>query len=139
MNMAFLGLIWGGPGSRGGSMGAVTSITAAQKHRRIDANDCHIERLLAETRLKLIETGTRNRLIHTPRGLRRARCLPIAGAKPDALYVNLVREGKLLRFLAANGVEDAERETTASPRLAEKEPGPRPSQANRNGLQTSLS
>ena len=120
-------------------MGAVTSITAAHKHRRIDANDCHIERLLAETRLKLIETGTRNRLIHTPRGLRRARCLPIAGAKPDALYVNLVREGKLLRFLAANGVEDAEREATALPRLAEKDPAPRPSHANRNGLQTSLS
>jgi Protein of unknown function (DUF4011) len=122
-------------------MGAVTSITAAHKHRRIDANDGHIERLLAETRLKPIQTGTRNRLIHTPRGSRRTRCLPIAGAKPDTLYVNLVREGKLLRFLAASGVEDAEPEAAAArpPRPAEKEAGPRPGHANRNGLQTSLS
>ncbi len=121
-------------------MGAVTSITAAHKICRIDANDGHIERLLAETRLKLIETGTRNRLIHTPRGSKRTRCLPIAAAKPDAIYVHLAREGKPFRFLAANGGDDADRDAAATriTRLADKEPVSRPNYANRNGLQTLL-
>ena len=32
-----------------------------------------VERLLADARLRLVETGTRNRLVHTPRGGKRMR------------------------------------------------------------------
>lgn len=123
-------------------MGAVTSITAARKQHRTAAIEGHIEKLLEDARLKLIETGTRNRLIHTPRGTKRTRCLPIASAKPDAIFVNLVREGKLLRFLAANGSDEAAQDLPGErvARLADREPdaAPKPSHANRNGLQTML-
>ena len=87
-------------------MGAVTSITAARR-QRVDPLESSIEKLLREARSKLIETGTRNRLIHTPRGGKRTRCLPIVNAQPDAVFVNLAREKKLLRLLAASGLDEA--------------------------------
>ena len=121
-------------------MGAVTSITAARK-QRVDPLESNIEKLLREARLKLIETGTRNRLVHTPRRAKRTRCLPIAGARPDAVFVNLAREKNLLRFLAANGLEAAPEGSGEKIARLMREPdqiGGRPSHANRNGLQTTL-
>ncbi|MGA2636468.1 DUF4011 domain-containing protein [Methylocella sp.] len=122
-------------------MAAVTSITAARK-QRVDPLESNIEKLFREARLKLIETGTRNRLVHTPRGAKRARCLPIIGARPDAVFASLAREKKLLRFLAANGLDEAAPEA-AGEKIARlvREPdqiGGRSSHANRNGLQTTL-
>ncbi len=78
-----------GLNEKGRVMGAVTSISAARRQRPVSL-ESGIEKLLSEVRIKLIETGTRNRLIHTPRGARRTRCLPIVGARPDAVFVNLV-------------------------------------------------
>ncbi|PNG25586.1 DUF4011 domain-containing protein [Methylocella silvestris] len=86
-------------------MGGVTSIAEARHLKKLDTRETHIERLLADARLKLVETGARNRLIHTPRGAKRTRCLPLVGAKPDPVFVNLVREGKQLRFLPVAGQE----------------------------------
>ncbi len=121
-------------------MGTVTSFAAARKSKTTDAADYQFERLLGEARLKLIETGTRNRLIHTPRGSKRTRCLPIAGAKPDAFFVSLVREGKLLRFLPSSGGEDTAFETAgaAQPAKGNADPTAKSGHASRNGLQTSL-
>jgi hypothetical protein len=59
-----------------------------------------VERLLADARLRLVETGTRNRLVHTPRGGKRTRSLPIVDAAADALFETLVRSNRVLRFLA---------------------------------------
>jgi Protein of unknown function (DUF4011) len=61
-----------------------------------------IERLLADARLRLVETGTRNRLVHTPRGGRRTRSLSVIGADTGNLFDTLVRAGRALRFLPAS-------------------------------------
>ncbi|MGH6936531.1 MAG: DUF4011 domain-containing protein, partial [Methylocella sp.] len=115
-------------------MGKVTSIRTA---RRLTANDpaaTPIEKLLVEARRKLIETGTRNRLIHTPRGAERSRALSITGNASDDVFANLVRENKTLRVLAAEEIADIQRDTSTpeTPRLVA------PGTSDRNGLQTSL-
>lgn len=63
----------------------------------------HVERLLADARKHLFETGTRNRLIHTPRGAKRTRSLSIIEAKADALFEQLVRAAKVHRFVPVPG------------------------------------
>ena len=60
-----------------------------------------IQRLLADARTRLVETGTRNRLVHTPRGGKRARSLPILNAHPDSLFEALTQSEKLLRLMPA--------------------------------------
>ena len=61
-----------------------------------------VERLLADARLRLVETGTRNRLVHTPRGGKRTRSMPITGVDADGLFESLARSGRAMRFLPAN-------------------------------------
>jgi very-short-patch-repair endonuclease len=61
-----------------------------------------LERLLADARLRLVETGTRNRLVHTPRSSKRRRSLPIVGADADSLVEMLARSSRTMRFLPAN-------------------------------------
>jgi hypothetical protein len=58
-----------------------------------------VERLLADARLRLVETGTRNRLVHTPRGSKRRRSLPIICVDADGLFESLARSGRTMRFL----------------------------------------
>ena len=58
-------------------MGEVTSIQMARRQAVNDRAETEMEKLLGQARFKLIETGTRNRLIHTPRGNKRSRALPI--------------------------------------------------------------
>jgi Protein of unknown function (DUF4011) len=61
-----------------------------------------VERLLADARIRLVETGTRNRLVHTPRGGKRTRSLPIIGAEADSLFNSLIRSNRAMRFLPAS-------------------------------------
>jgi very-short-patch-repair endonuclease len=87
-----------------------------------------VERLLAEARLRLVETGTRNRLVHTPRGAKRTRSLSILDADADRLFQAL-GERKSMSFLPGDP------ETTGSRSLASTRS---PVRANGNLLQTSL-
>ena len=80
-------------------MGDVTSIRTARRRPLNDRAETEIEKLLGQARFKLIETGNRNRLIHTPRGGKRSRALSIAGNISDQVFANLVRENKRLSFL----------------------------------------
>ncbi|WP_349371416.1 DUF3320 domain-containing protein [Salinarimonas sp.] len=57
-----------------------------------------LEARLAEARARLIETGTRNRLVHTNRGAKRPTTLGVLTPDTDALFARLVREGAALRF-----------------------------------------
>ncbi|GGK22763.1 DUF3320 domain-containing protein [Salinarimonas ramus] len=57
-----------------------------------------LEALLAEARTRLIETGTRNRLVHVNRAAKRPSTLAIFVADTDALFSRLVREGRPYRF-----------------------------------------
>ena len=115
-------------------MGKVTSSRTARRQTANGRAGTPIEKLLAEARLKLIETGTRNRLIHTPRGAKRSRALTITGNASDDVFANLVRENKPLRVLAAEEIADIERDaaTPETPRLVTPRTG------DRNGLRTSL-
>ena len=92
-----------------------------------------IERLLADARARLIETSTRNRLVHTPRAGKRTRSLPIIGADTDDLFDTLVRSGRVLRFLPAG----LERELALEIK-ADYESSVSVADASSNGLQTNL-
>src|ERR1700730_4575475 len=115
-------------------MGELTSRRTARRQIANGRVGTPIEKLLAEARLKLIETGTRNRLIHTPRGAKRSRALTITGNASDDVFANLVRENKPLCILAAEEVADIQRDaaTPETPRLVTRRTG------DPNGLQTSL-
>ncbi len=115
-------------------MRKVTSVRKAGKQTARGRAATQIEKLLAEARLKLIETSTRNRLIHTPRGAKRSRTLSITGNASDQVFASLVCENKLLRVLAAGEIAGIHGDA-AAPET------PRPVTAGttgRNGLQTLL-
>jgi len=56
-------------------------------------------RLFDETRKKLVETGTRNRLIHVNRGNSRGKVINIVNERSDDVY-SILSNGKNMRFLA---------------------------------------
>jgi Protein of unknown function (DUF4011) len=115
-------------------MGQVNSIRTARRPTANDRAGTPIEKLLAEARLKLIETGTRNRLINTPRGAKRSRALTITGNASDDVFATLVRENKPLPVVAAEEVADIQRDAATPERsrlVTQRTNG-------RNGLQTSL-
>ena len=61
-------------------MAQVSKIDDYRQQKAAQPPRSPIERLLADARLRLVETGTRNRLVHTPRGGKRTRSVAIAGA-----------------------------------------------------------
>lgn len=85
-------------------MGEVTSIQLARRQAVNDWAETEMEKLLGQARFKLIETGTRNRLIHTPRGNKRSRALPIMGNVSDQVFANFVPENKPLQYSAKRHV-----------------------------------
>ncbi|MGH6801372.1 MAG: hypothetical protein ACRECZ_08160, partial [Methylocella sp.] len=87
-------------------MGKVKSIRTVRSQTANGRAGTPIEKLLAGARLKLIETGTRTPLIHTPRGAKRSRALAITGSASDDVFATLVRENKPLRVLAAEELAD---------------------------------
>lgn len=62
------------------------------------ADPARVARELEAARLRLIETGTRNRLVHVNRSAKRAATLGIVAASPDDLFERLLRGGESLRF-----------------------------------------
>ena len=115
-------------------MGDVTSIHAARQGPATHRVETEMEKLLGQARFKLIETGTRNRLIHTPRNAKRARSIPIQGEGSDQLFQSLVREHKPLPFLPTPEITEIQREAMKlkKPRLVTAKTG------FRNGIQTTL-
>ena len=63
-------------------------------------DDSALERLLAKARQQLLETGTRNRLIHVNRDNKRANALTIINERSDDVFDILKCGGKRMRFLA---------------------------------------
>lgn len=54
--------------------------------------------LLGDARRRLVETGTRNRLIHVNRSAKRANVLDIVGERSADVYELLRDQGKRMRF-----------------------------------------
>lgn len=59
-----------------------------------------IRRLFEETRRRLVETGTRNRLVHVNRHSHRSNVLDIINERSDEVYSILACDRKTMRFLA---------------------------------------
>jgi len=57
-----------------------------------------VESLLAEARKRLIDTGARNRLVHTNRRSKRPSTLSIVAQDLDSLFTEIVRNGRSMRF-----------------------------------------
>jgi len=51
-----------------------------------ECNEKMISKVLESTRRKLLETGTRNRLIHVNRANQRANCLNVINEHSDDIY-----------------------------------------------------
>jgi very-short-patch-repair endonuclease len=59
-----------------------------------------IRRLFEETRRRLVETGTRNRLVHVNRQSRRSNVLDVVNERSDDVYGILAASRRTMRFLA---------------------------------------
>jgi hypothetical protein len=71
-----------------------------------------IYKVLEAARRKLLDTGTRNRLIHVNRANQRANCLNIINERSDDIFRTLRAEGKRMRFKAM-GKDKVERSEDA--------------------------
>lgn len=76
-----------------------------------ESNTSAIIKVLEAARRKLLDTGTRNRLIHVNRANQRANCLNIINERSDEIFRTLRAEGKRMRFKAmgkdkVEGIDD---------------------------------
>jgi hypothetical protein len=85
-----------------------------------------IRTLFDETRRRLVETGTRNRLIHVNRQNKRSNSLEIINEKTDDIYRLLALSGKTMRFLATGRDKEADSDTPSlAMEVAEADAGSR--------------
>jgi Protein of unknown function (DUF4011)/REase_MTES_1575/Protein of unknown function (DUF3320)/AAA domain len=70
-----------------------------------------VRKLFEETRRRLVETGTRNRLIHVNRQNKRSNSLEIINEKSDEIYKLMASSGKTMRFLATGKDKDNDSDT----------------------------
>ena len=70
-----------------------------------------VRKLFEETRRRVVETGTRNRLIHVNRQNKRSNSLEIINEKSDEIYKLLASSGKTMRFLATGKDKDSDSDT----------------------------
>jgi hypothetical protein len=68
--------------------------------------------LLEDARRRLVETGTRNRLVHVNRSAKRANALDIVEERSADIYDLLKVQGKRMRFLARDEEEQEEEAET---------------------------
>jgi len=66
-----------------------------------------LRRLLEDARIRLIQTGTRNRLVHCARNSKRGKFVDIVDEKSEEIFRILVRDNRKMRFLH-NEKADAE-------------------------------
>src|SRR3954470_12686409 len=94
-------------------MDPVTSAPPSHSHEASS-----VAALLAEARRRLIETGTRNRLVHTNRQGKRPSTVTIFHPNVDAFFTRLLRQGGGLRFRSDPSI--AERTAEPEEEAAEK-------------------
>lgn len=70
-----------------------------------------VRRLFEETRRRLVDTGTRNRLVHVNRQSMRANALEVINELSDEVYRLLVPERRTMRFLATGRDKGDETDT----------------------------
>ncbi len=65
-----------------------------------DSSDKAISKVLEAARRKLLDTGTRNRLVHVNRANARLNCLNIVNERAGDVYAVLRTQSKRMRFKA---------------------------------------
>ena len=70
-----------------------------------------VEALLEDARKRLVETGTRNRLIHVNRNASRGNLLNVINERSDDIFQILRLKGKKMRF-AGKGEEETSDDLT---------------------------
>jgi hypothetical protein len=85
----------------------VKKIESMDKINHIEA----VRRLFEETRRRLVETGTRNRLVHMNRQNRRSNSLEIVNERSNDIYRLVVLSGKVMRFLATGQDKESDSDT----------------------------
>lgn len=76
----------------------------------MEINDKTVAKVLDSARRKLLDTGTRNRLIHVNRANSRANCLNIINESSDEVHAILRVHGKRMRFKAMGKDKSTEAE-----------------------------
>lgn len=72
-----------------------------------DGERAKLSRLFNDTRKRLVETGTRNRLVHVNRANTRGNVLNVVNERSDDVYA-ILSQGKAMRFLALGRDKDEE-------------------------------
>lgn len=75
-------------------------------------SDRHVTSVLEAARRKLLETGTRNRLIHVNRANQRANCLNVINERSVEVYSQLLGGTRRMRFKAMGKDREAEDQDT---------------------------
>ena len=96
------------------------SASPAETHR-IDPQHAAMATLLGDARRRLVDTGTRNRLIHVNRANLRANVVNVVNENADAVYAMLTA-GRTLRFRALGTDEPAAAEQAVSLAAEAEEP-----------------
>ena len=78
----------------------------------------NLSALLDDARRRLVETGTRNRLVHVNRSAKRANALDVVEERSADIYNLLKSNGKRMRFLARDEEEPDEEVEVDGPILA---------------------
>src|SRR5438876_64957 len=87
------------------------SASSAQKLRSMTADHCEeLRRLFEDTRRRLVETGTRNRLVHVNRTNTRGNVLNIVNERSDEVH-SILSGRKTMRFRAIERDHDDVGET----------------------------
>ena len=84
----------------------------------------HLQALLKRARLTLIDTGTRNRLIHCPAGSGRGKAIEINDEISDCVLESLLRNGRRMSFIAGKA-EETEAKGLASDDQSDDKPSAR--------------
>ena len=78
---------------------------AAKNNSSADGDHAKLTRLFNDTRKRLVETGTRNRLVHVNRANARGNVLNIVNERSDDVY-SILADNKAMRFLALGRDKD---------------------------------
>nr|WP_229466201.1 DUF4011 domain-containing protein [Pseudoduganella plicata] len=98
----------------------------------------NLQRLFDDTRRRLVETGTRNRLVHVNRANTRGNVIAIVNERPDDAYA-LLAGGKAMRFRPLGSDADEPEDAANTVRLADAgEEGFEPERFRDGWLETRL-
>jgi len=85
-----------------------TAVTAAANSAASGFSQAGLRRLLDEARQRLVQTGTRNRLVHCARFTSRGKFIDIVDERSDDIFRLVMRERRRMRFAHDEEPEEAD-------------------------------